>query len=151
MKQPKSIEGKLQQYCAYQERSQQESRQKLAELGVWGEEAENIIVRLIEDNFLNEERFALAYAQGKFRMKQWGRKKISQGLKLKNVSDALIRKALRGLDPDEYEIALRRLLEKKGAQLTTTDPFKRRYQLVHFALSRGFEQELIADILQGDD
>src|SRR5690606_17889250 len=85
---------KMEHYCAYQERSQQEVRDKLYSLGLRSADIEEIIADLIQNNFLNEERFAAAYAQGKFRMKSWGKLKIKQGLKLKRVSDKLIVKAL---------------------------------------------------------
>ena len=80
---------KAEHYCAYQERSQQEVRDKLYEWGLWPDAVENIISELISNNFLNEERFAKAYAQGKFNQKGWGRIKIKQALKLKKVPDIL--------------------------------------------------------------
>src|ERR1700740_2175906 len=86
--------AKAEHYCAYQERSQQEVRDKLYEWGLWPEAVEHIISQLICDNFLNEERFAKAYALGKFRQKGWGKIKIKQGLKLKKVPEVLIKKAL---------------------------------------------------------
>ena len=89
-------------YCAYQERSQQEVRSKLYEWGLWKEVVEEVIVKLINDNFLNEERFALAYAGGKFRIKKWGKIKIQQGLKLKGVSEYCIKKAFASIDYDDY-------------------------------------------------
>src|ERR1700761_9729573 len=93
---------KAEHYCAYQERSQQEVRDKLYEWGLWPDAVENIIISLIGDNFLNEERFAKAYTQGKFKQKGWGRIKIKQGLKLKKVPDVLIKKALLTIDGDDY-------------------------------------------------
>ena len=75
--------SKAEHFCAYQERAQQEVRDKLYEWGLWPDAVENIIVKLIGDNFLNEERFAKAYTQGKFKQKGWGKLKIKQGLKLK--------------------------------------------------------------------
>ena len=78
---------KMQGWCSYQERSQQEARDKLYELGMWTDAVENIISQLIQDNFLNEERFAMTFAHGKFAIKKWGRIKIKQELKQKRVSD----------------------------------------------------------------
>jgi regulatory protein len=89
-------------YCAYQERSQQEVRNKLYEWGLWTSAVEIIISELIAGNFLNEERFAKAYTKGKFNQKGWGRIKIKQGLKFKQVPDVLIKKALTGIDKSEY-------------------------------------------------
>ena len=134
-------------YCAYQERSQQEVRDKLYEWGLWPAAVENIIVKLIGDGFLNEERFAKAYAIGKFRQKAWGKIKIKQGLKLKKVPDVLIKKALISINYDDYFETLRTVIEKKAALLKETDAYKRRYKLHQYALSRGFESDLINDVL----
>ena len=98
----KTAFAKAEHYCAYQERSQQEVRDKLYEWGLYPSVIENIIVQLIAGNFLNEERFALAYATGKFRQKGWGKIKIKQGLKFKRVSDPLIKKALKSINEDDY-------------------------------------------------
>ena len=95
--------AKAEHYCAYQERSQQEVRDRLYEWGLWPEAVENTIIKLIADNFLNEERFANAYTKGKFNQKGWGRIKIKQGLKFKNVPDVLIKKALKLIE--EYGIS----------------------------------------------
>ena len=85
---------KMQSWCAYQERCQHDARNKLYELGLWPEAVENIIVKLIEENFINEERFAIQFAKGKFNIKKWGRIKIKQELKQKRVSDYCLKKAL---------------------------------------------------------
>src|ERR1700744_4009734 len=105
---------KAEHYCAYQERSQQEVRNKLFEWGLWPEAVENIISQLITAGFLNEERFAKAYVQGKFRQKAWGKIKIKQGLKLKKVPDVLIKKALATIDGEEYTAMLAKVLQKKA-------------------------------------
>ncbi|MBP6234345.1 MAG: RecX family transcriptional regulator, partial [Chitinophagaceae bacterium] len=85
---------KLKHYCAYQERCHSEVKEKLYQLGVWKKEHDEIIASLIEENYLNEERFAVAYAGGHFRIKQWGRIKIKYELKQKQVSEYSIKKAL---------------------------------------------------------
>ena len=143
--------AKAEHYCAYQERSQQEVRNKLYEWGLWTDAIENIIIRLIEENYLNEERFAKAYVKGKFNQKAWGRIKIKQGLKFKNVSPVLIKKALLTIDASDYMDALTRLIEKKAATVTEKDPYKRRYKLQQYALSRGFEPELAAEVLKNSE
>lgn len=140
--------AKAEHFCAYQERAQQEVRDKLYEWGLYTDAVERIITTLITDNFLNEERFAKAYAQGKFNMKGWGRNKIKQGLKLKRVSDPLIRKALLTIDADDYYNTLEKVIDKKNNQLTEKDAFKRRYKLQQYALSRGFENDLIIECLK---
>ena len=139
---------KAEHYCAYQERSQQEVRDKLYEWGQYPSVVENIISRLIEGNFLNEERFAKAYAIGKFRQKGWGKIKIKQGLKLKRVSDPLIKKALSSIDGDEYWQMLTRIIEKKSALVKEKAPYKRNYKLHQYALSRGYESDLVQQVLK---
>ncbi|HVS93184.1 MAG TPA: regulatory protein RecX [Mucilaginibacter sp.] len=142
--------AKAENYCAYQERSQQEVRDKLYEWGLYPSAIENIIARLIENNFLNEERFAIAYATGKLRQKGWGRIKIKQGLKLKKVSEPLIKKALKNIDENEYLEILHKTIQKKRVTITEKVPYKRNYKLHQYALSRGFEGDLIADVLRDE-
>src|SRR5438270_12651451 len=93
---------KLKQYCAYQERSHSEVQQKLWDLGVYRSEHDEIISTLIEEDYLNEERFAKQFAGGKFRLKEWGRKKIYYALREKKVSDYNIKKAMKEIDQDVY-------------------------------------------------
>jgi regulatory protein len=138
-------------YCAYQERSQQEVRDKLYEWGLFPAAVENIIVKLIEGGFLNEERFAKAYATGKFRQKAWGKIKIKQGLKLKKVPDVLIKKALNNINYDDYLETLRVIMEKKAALLHENNDYKRRYKLQQYALGRGFESDLITEVLKDSE
>ncbi|MEZ2339345.1 regulatory protein RecX [Mucilaginibacter sp. RCC_168] len=142
---------KAEHFCAYQERSQQEVRDKLYEWGLWPDAVEQTISRLIEGNFLNEDRFAKAYAKGKFNQKAWGRIKIKQGLKLKRVPDVLIKKALLTIDLDDYLATLTRLLEKKAASVSEKNEYKRRYKLQQYAMSRGYEADLIAEVLKNSD
>lgn len=145
---PHQARLKAESYCAYQERSQKEIRDKLYEWGLFSKEVEEIISDLIQQNFLNEERFALAYAQGKLRIKGWGKYKIKQGLKLKQIPEKLVQKALKHLDMDEYLAKLESILSKKSALISEKDSFKRRLKLQQFATMRGFEQDLVAEILK---
>jgi regulatory protein len=144
----KQAQAKAEHYCAYQERSQQEVRDKLYEWGQHQLVVENIISRLIGDNFLNEERFSKAYTQGKFKQKGWGRIKIKQGLKFKRVPDVLIKKALQTINGDDYIKALTNVLSRKAAVLNEKDSFKRRYKLQQYAMGRGYESDLVADVLR---
>ena len=143
--------AKAEHFCAYQERAQQEVRDRLYEWGLWTDAVENTIAKLIAGNFLNEERFAYAYTRSKFNQKGWGRNKIKQGLKFKKVSDALIKKALKQLDGDAYLAMLTTLLEKKSALLPEKDVYKRHHKLKQYAMSRGYENDLIADVLKASD
>lgn len=147
----KTALAKAEHYCAYQERSQQEVRDKFYDYGLRSDEVEELISELIQNNFLNEERFARAYALGKFRMKQWGRIKIRMGLKAKKVSDKLIVKALKEIDDEDYLHTLRAILTKKAAQIQERDSFKRKNKLIQYALLRGYENDLIFDVLKVSD
>jgi regulatory protein len=148
---PKVGLTKAEQYCAYQERAQQEVRTKLYDWGLYPKDVEQIISNLIENNFLNEERFARTYARSKFNQKAWGRIKIKQALKFKKIPDKLIQKALKEIDGDEYITKLSQIIKKKDAVLIEKDAYKRRYKLQQYAMSRGYESDLIADILKGGD
>jgi len=141
------VYAKAENYCAYQERSKQEVRDKLEKWGLKPAETEAAIAKLVENNFLNEERFAIAYATGKFNQKRWGRIKIKQGLKLKQVPDELIEKALLQIDKDAYYQTLVKTIQKRVALLNEKDQFRRHYHILHFALSRGFEIDLIWEVL----
>jgi len=143
--------AKAEHFCAYQERAQQEVRDKLYDWGLWPDAVENIIIQLIGGNFLNEERFAKSYVQGKFKQKGWGKIKIKQGLKFKKIPDGLLKKALLTIDGDDYLEMLNKILVKKASLLTEKMPYKRRYKLQQYALSRGFEADLINDVLKNSE
>lgn len=139
---------KLKQYCAYQERSHSEVVQKLWDLGVWRSEHDTIIATLIAENYLNEERFAIAFAGGKFRMKDWGRKKIYYALKEKKVSEYNIKRAMKEIDEDTYLKVLRELTEKKYESLKGEQYLVRKKKTIDFLLQRGFENDLITGVLK---
>lgn len=139
---------KAEHFCAYQERSQQEVRIKLQSLDLPWAEIEELISELIQNNFLNEERFAKTYALGKFRIKNWGKLKIKQGLKLKQVPDKMITRVLKQIDEQDYSATLNDLLAKKAALLKERDLFKRNYKLMQYALGKGYERDLIAELLK---
>ena len=143
---------KIEHYCAYQERSQKEVRNKLYDLGLKNSaDIENIISELIQTNFINEERFALAYVSGKFKMKQWGKIKIKQGLKFKGITDRLLKTALASIDGEKYIQTLSAFLQKKSDKLSEKDSYKRRYKLSQYAMMRGFEPDLITEVLTNSD
>lgn len=140
---------KLRQYCGYQERSHYEVQQKLWDLGVRRAEHDEILSTLIEENYLNEERFAVQFASGKFRMKEWGRKKIYYALKEKKVSEYSIKKAMKEIDEDDYLKTLARLAEKKYASLKGEQYLVRRKKTMDYLLQKGFEPELVSSALKG--
>ena len=134
---------KAESWCAYQERSQQEVRNKLYDWELKPSEVEEVIADLIASNFLNEERFALAYASGKANIKKWGKQKIKQGLKFKKVPEKLIQKALNSIDGDKYFEELCQAVLKKEKTLTEKDPLKKKYKLLNYLLGKGYEKDLI--------
>jgi len=144
-------QSKAEHFCAYQERCQQEVRDKLYNWGLYPNEVEEIIADLISANFLNEERFAMAYVSGKFNIKGWGKVKIKQGLKQKRISPRLINDALKTINTDSYTEKLFYLIEKKAISLQEKDPFKRKAKLAQYALGKGYESDLIFDLLKNNN
>ena len=140
---------KIEAYCAYQERCQFEVVTKLREWGIVGEQQEQLIADLISNRFLDEERFAEAFASGKFRIKKWGKIKICQHLKQKHISEYSIKKALSAIDLEEYDQTLRSLAEKKSIELEKEkDSWQRKAKLVRYLNSKGYEQDLIYSLLE---
>ncbi|MFN8416908.1 MAG: regulatory protein RecX [Cytophagaceae bacterium] len=135
---------KISAFCAYQERAHKEVFQKLYEYGLKKSEAEEIISRLITDNFLNEERFAKSYAGGKFRMKRWGKVKIKRELELKGVSAYCIRKGMEEISEEAYWEVILSELGKKTASIKDPMPLKK-IKAIRYMLSRGFENDLIKE------
>lgn len=140
---PAQATAKAEYYCAYQERSQQEVRDKLYGWGLHQEDVENIIARLIEENFLNEERFATAFTLGKFRLKGWGKVKIKQHLKIKRVSDPIIRKALLQIDEDDYLRTFQEAIDRKITKPINKLSLSEKGKLIRHLQSKGFENEMI--------
>jgi regulatory protein len=140
---------KIKQYCAYQERCHMEVREKLYSFGLHKNEVDEIISTLITENYLNEERFAVHFAGGKFRMKQWGKIKIRQALKNKQVSEYCSRKALKEIDNNEYRQAFFKLAEQKLKTLKTEkNIFIKKRKLQDFLLQKGYEREMITDAVK---
>jgi regulatory protein len=135
-------------FCAYQERYQQEVRNKLHERGIYGEEAEELIVYLISEGYLNEERFAQAFVSGKFRIKKWGRNKILQELKFRQISPNCIKSGMKEIDAEDYWQTLLHLVEKKASLIKETDDFKKRYKTHQYLMGRGFENDLIQSAIE---
>ena len=138
---------KLKHYCAYQERCHKEVRDKLFALGAWRKDHDEIIATLIEEKYLDEERFAIAYAGGKFRMKNWGRTRIRYALQQKQVSEYSIKKALAQFDKEEYEAKARELANEKFSVYKSEQYLVRKKKTIDFLLYRGFEPELANSLL----
>ncbi|MFT3678227.1 MAG: regulatory protein RecX [Chitinophagaceae bacterium] len=140
---PEQALQKLKHYCAYQERSHSEVRDKLFTLGVWKKDHDAIIATLIEENYLNEERFAIAFAGGKFRMKQWGRVRIKYELKQRQVSDYSIRKSLRQIEESVYLQTLQQLAASKYASLKGDQYLVRKKKTSDYLIQKGYEPDLV--------
>ena len=137
---------KLMQFCAYRDRSQKEVEEKLIDMRMIPAVREKIIIQLMQENFLSEERFARSFARGKFRIKKWGRNKIKQELKAREISAPLIKIALTEIDEEDYFKTLRDLAEKKLLLLKEKDPFKKRNKLSNYLLQKGFESSLVYEV-----
>jgi regulatory protein len=138
---------KIKHFCAYQERCHKEVNEKLISLGVRTINRDEIIALLIEENYLNEERFAIQYAGGKFRLKQWGKNKIRHSLKGKLISEYCISKALKSIDDELYDKTLRNLAAKKYSSLK--DPqYIRKKKTIEYLLQKGYESELVYKIVK---
>ena len=139
------IEGleKAKSYCAYQERCHKEVSDKLYSWKLNIDEINYIIDHLLQENYLNEERFAIAFVGGKFRIKKWGRKKIIQKLKEKGVSDYCIKKGLEEIIEEEYISNMHNLIEKKYISLKDKNPFAKKKKTAVYIYNKGYESDLI--------
>jgi regulatory protein len=135
-------------YCAYQERYQQQVRNKLFELSVHSNDIEDIITYLIEHNFLNESRYAICYARGKMRIKHWGIQKIKAQLKNFGITEYCIKQAIKELDLDEYENILKLEIEKKLSKSKFSVKWMKEKETKMYLIGRGFENQLIDEILK---
>jgi regulatory protein len=138
--------SKMQRYCAYQERCHAEVAAKLAALGVGGDDARVITAELVTAGFLNETRFAKAFAGGKFRQLAWGRVKIRLELKRRGLNNLLINAGMQEIDPDDYLKTLRQIAEKKLRQ-TSGNPLKRKAAVVRYLTGKGYEADLIREVM----
>lgn len=138
---------KLKHYCTYQERSHYEVKQKLYTLKVRSSDHDEIIATLISEDYLNEERFAIQFAGGKFRMKQWGRKKILYALREKKVSDYSIKKALAGINENDYLNVLKKLAVEKWNLLKDEQYLERKKKTTDYLIQKGYEYDSINKLL----
>ena len=140
--------ARIYRYCAYQERSHREVKNKLYEYGLYSSEVDELLSRLITEGFLNEERFAIAFASGKHRIKHWGKQRISAELKLRNISSRIITTALNEISTAEYLDNFNKLAEKIWAQTSEQNLLLKKKKSVDFLLRKGYETSLIYDKIQ---
>jgi len=147
---PKEAKLRTADFCAYQERSQKQVREKLYDYGLHFDEVEEVLADLIVEGYLNEERFAKAYAGGKFRIKKWGKHKILQGLKQHKISEYCIKKGLGEIDAEDYYQTLKALLLRKVDTIKASNDYDRRNKIARYAVGRGYETTLIWEIIQAE-
>jgi regulatory protein len=139
--------AKLQRYCAYQDRCHKEVQEKLSELGIWGDDAGQVIVALIEEKFLDEERFARSFVRGKYRFKKWGRIKIKQELKKKDISSYCLKMGFQEIDEQEYMDNLITIINKKNEFLKAKNEYERKTKLAKYAMTKGYESHLVWQVV----
>ena len=137
------IKRKIEQYCVYQDRCHKEVEQKMREYSLIPEAREMILISLMQDNFLNEERFAKSFARGKFRIKSWGKQRIIRELKFRDISAYNIKTALKEINQEEYLQTIYRITENRNAVISESNIYKRKQKLIGFLMRKGFENELI--------
>jgi len=138
----------LEHYCSYQDRCHKEVQQKLFKMRMIPEACELIILHLMEHDFLNEERYAKSFARGKFNIKNWGKIRIVNELKQKNISKYNIETALKEIEEEEYHSRIKFLAVKKYELLSEPNNFKKRQKLIDFLLRKGYENYLVYDVVK---
>ena len=139
---------KARSYCRYQQRSHSEVKEKLYSFSLRKKDVEELMAQLIEEKYLNEEDFAIAFARGRFRLKQWGKVKIKYELKLKRVSEYCINKALKEIDHEDYQQTLQKLADKRLQSLKSEkNIFIKKRKLQDYLMQKGFENELIKNLI----
>ena len=140
-----AIYRKTQRFCSYQERTLQEVQEKL---GVWGvtdsSQVMHILQKLIEDRFLNEERYVDAFIRGKFERKKWGKRKLDAALRRKGISPTLIARSLDAITPDDYRKSLQRVAERKRQGLVGIPIAQQQQKLTRYLLQKGYESDLVS-------
>lgn len=139
------IKQKLVNYCVYQDRCHAEVEQKMREFMLIDEAKDEIILYLLKENYLNEERFTRSYIRGKFYIKHWGRNKIKMHLKQKQISEKLINSCLDEIDESDYEKMIRKIFEDYYSKQKGMKEYQKKSKTIKYLMSRGFEYEKIND------
>lgn len=145
----KEAKIKAARYCAYQERAHQEVRNKLFQIGLYGEEVEHVLTELITEDFVNEERFAKAFASGKFRINNWGRDKIKYVLNQKKISAYCIEQGLKEITEKDYLGTIRILIKNKSKTIAGDD-FTIKNKIARYLIGKGFESELVWPVINDE-
>lgn len=142
------IKQKLVNYCVYQDRCHAEVEQKMREFLLIDEAKEEIILFLLKENYLNEERFTRSYIRGKFYIKHWGKTKIKMNLKQKHISERLINSCFDEIDDSDYEKTIRKVFDDYYSKQTGLKEYQKKTKTIKYLMSKGFEYEKIIDIFE---
>ena len=137
------IKRKIERYCVYQDRCHKEIETKLQEFVLIEEAKNQIILHLMEHDFVNEERFCKSFARGKFRIKKWGKQRIVRELKQRDISAYNIKTALKEIDEEEYLSTVLEITNKRNQQIQEPNVYKRKKKLSDFLMRKGYEYDLI--------
>lgn len=140
---------KVLHYCAYQDRCTQEVMTKLSTFDMPDAEKEKIVKLLVDEGYLDDERYASTFVRSKIHLKKWGVNKIKMSLKMKGISDEIIGNALSEIDPEIYKDELIKVLKAK--KINDTDPYKKKAKLAQYAMQKGYEPSLVWDALRHFD
>ena len=139
--------AKMQNYCSYQERSFFDVKTKLISWNVQEKIMDKIISKLVDQDYLNEERYAKAFTGGKFRINKWGKNKIINELHKKQIPDIYIQIGINEIDDNEYFNTLKEIISKKDANLKIANQEKRMQKLANYAISRGYDRGIVWKVL----
>jgi regulatory protein len=145
---PQQVLPKIEKYCIYQERCHQEVSMKLKSYGLNQAEQDQILVKLIQSDFINEERFAKAFVGGKFRQKKWGRTKILLELKKRKISDYCIKKAMSEIEESHYDETLETLALKYFKTIKQGQLFIKHQKTIKYLIGKGYEYDLCQEIVK---
>lgn len=141
------IKQKIANYCVYQDRSHQEVEQKLKEFLLIPEAKEEILLFLIAENYINEERFTRSYIRGKFYIKSWGKKKIANQLKMKGITEKLIRKCMDEINEQDYKAKILEIYRDYYDKLPAGAAYQKRSKTITYLIGKGYEYEEILEML----
>lgn len=141
-----TAKGKIAKYCAYQERPHIEVEQKLYSFGITTAQVEELLAWLITENYVNEERYAIAFAGGKFRIKKWGKLKITNRLKQKKISRYSIDKAISQIEDKDYLDTLEQLIRQKLKRTPVGNVYELRNKIARYVIGKGFEPEQVWEL-----
>lgn len=144
------IKQKMINYCVYQDRCHQEVEQKMKEFLLIPEAKDEILLYLIRENYLNEERFVRSYIRGKFYLKHWGRNKIKNHLKFKGVSEKLVQSCYDEIDAEDYVVTIKKIYQQYYEKQKGLKEYQKQAKTIKYLIGRGFEYDIIQEVINED-